>query len=102
MLPKKKSWPLINTPTEPLVKSCNWATGVFIFTSIASYEFCKQKRKLEKDGMTRAVEIMDRKREEKKIKRQELIAARRKEKEEADRLEEQRLNNAQKSWWKVW
>ncbi|KAL0260677.1 hypothetical protein SLS55_004367 [Diplodia seriata] len=86
---------------KPVVKSCNWAAGVFVFTSIASYEFCKQKRRLEAEGMTRAVEIMDRKREEKRAKKQEIIAARRKAKEESDRLEEERMN-AQKPWWKVW
>ncbi|KAL1637265.1 hypothetical protein SLS58_009452 [Diplodia intermedia] len=78
-----------------------WGTGVFVFTSIASYEFCKQKRRLEAEGMTRAVEIMDRKREEKRAKKLETIAARRKAKEESDRLEEERMN-AKKPWWKVW
>ncbi|EKG16609.1 Cox20/FAM36A [Macrophomina phaseolina MS6] len=87
---------------KPLVKSCNWAAGVFVFTSMASYEFCKQKLRLEREGMARAVEIMDRKREEKKAKRQEMIEARRKAKEEADRLEEERLRTSQKSWWKFW
>lgn len=93
---------LTNFVVEPLVKSCNWAAGVFVFTSMASYEFCKQKLRLEREGMARAVEIMDRKREEKKAKRQEMIEARRKAKEEADRLEEERLRTSQKSWWKFW
>ncbi|KAF4537584.1 Cox20/FAM36A [Lasiodiplodia theobromae] len=87
---------------KSIAKSCNWAAGVFVFTSMASYEFCKQKQRLEREGMARAVEIMDRKREEKRAKRQEIIAARRKAKEESDRLEEERMNAAQKPWWKVW
>lgn len=73
-----------------------------MFTSFASYEFCKQKRRLEREGMARAVEIMDRKREDKKNKRQEIIEARRKAKEEADRLEEEQMKASQKSWWKFW
>lgn len=52
--------------------------------------------------MARAVEIMDRKREDKKNKRQEIIEARRKAKEEADRLEEEQMKASQKSWWKFW
>ena len=93
---------MLSLHPEPIAKSCNWAAGVFIFTSMASYEFCKQKRRLERDGMARAVEIMDRKREEKKAKRQELIAERRKAKEESDRLAEERMKASEKSWWKFW
>ncbi|KAK7729019.1 hypothetical protein SLS57_002251 [Botryosphaeria dothidea] len=87
---------------KSIAKSSNWAAGVFMFTSFASYEFCKQKRRLEREGMARAVEIMDRKREDKKNKRQEIIEARRKAKEEADRLEEEQMKASQKSWWKFW
>ncbi|KAK8254395.1 hypothetical protein HDK77DRAFT_370286 [Phyllosticta capitalensis] len=83
---------------KPLKKSCNWAVGVFMGTSLLSYEFLRRKRYLEKQYMTQAVEMMDRKKEEKRKKKEEVIAARRKAKEDADRLAEE----AKKRWWKFW
>ncbi|KAK8156673.1 hypothetical protein IWX90DRAFT_510808 [Phyllosticta citrichinensis] len=83
---------------KPVKKSCNWAVGIFMGTSLLSYEFLRRKRSLEKQYMTQAVELMDRKKEEKRKKKEEVIAARRKAKEEADRLAEE----AKKMWWKLW
>ncbi|KAF2144388.1 uncharacterized protein K452DRAFT_266155 [Aplosporella prunicola CBS 121167] len=90
---------------KPLMKSCNWAMGAFCIMSIGGYEFCKRKIQLEKEGLTRAVEVMERKKDEKKIRREQAIAARRKAKEEQDRLDELRMKEEakrSKSWWKVW
>ncbi|KAH7370120.1 hypothetical protein BKA65DRAFT_487709 [Rhexocercosporidium sp. MPI-PUGE-AT-0058] len=83
----------------PIPKAANWAVGTFVFASFANYEFCLYRRRLERQHMKRAVEIIDRKKAEKeaaaKIKREE----RRRAKEETDkRAEEER----RKSWWKVW
>ena len=64
--------------------SCNWAVGSFVFGSFLMYEFCQRKRALEKQGMKRAVEVIDRKQAEKQKKAEEARAARRKAKEEAD------------------
>ncbi|KAK7508983.1 hypothetical protein IWX49DRAFT_536380 [Phyllosticta citricarpa] len=83
---------------KPIKKSCNWAVGVFMGTSILSYEFLRRKRSLEKQYMVQAVEMMDRKKEEKMRKKEEVIAARRKAKEEAERQAEE----AKKRWWKFW
>ncbi|KAG4410923.1 hypothetical protein IFR04_015942 [Cadophora malorum] len=84
----------------PIPKAANWAVGTFVFASFANYEFCLYRRRLERQHMKRAVEIIDRKKAEKeaaaKVKREE----RRRAKEEADRRAEEEARR--KSWWKVW
>ncbi|KAF2086250.1 hypothetical protein K490DRAFT_66798 [Saccharata proteae CBS 121410] len=90
---------------KPIPKACNWGVTMFCFSAAGTYEFLKRKLALEKEGMGRAVEIMDRKREEKRKQKEAMIAARRKAKEEADRLEEQRMKEEEarkRSWWKIW
>ncbi|KAG4433474.1 hypothetical protein IFR05_011039 [Cadophora sp. M221] len=82
----------------PIPKAANWAVGTFVFASFANYEFCLYRRRIERQHMKRAVEIIDRKKVEKeaaaKLKREE----RRRAKEEADR----RADEERRSWWKVW
>lgn len=63
--------------------ACNWAVGSFVFGSFMMYEFCQRRRQLEKQGIKRAVEVIDRKQAEKPKKAEESRAARRKAKEEA-------------------
>lgn len=48
------------------------------------HEYCQRRRALEKQGIKRAVEIIDRKQADKQTKTQEARAARRRAKEEAD------------------
>ena len=88
------------------MKSCNWAMGAFCIMSVGGYEFCKRKIQLEREGLTRAVEVMERKKDEKRTRREEAVAARRKAKEEQDRLDELRMKDEEakrsKSWWKFW
>ncbi|MCJ1454680.1 hypothetical protein MMC28_005033 [Mycoblastus sanguinarius] len=67
----------------PVWKTCNWAVGSFVFGSFLMYEFCQRKRLLERQGLKRAVEVIDRKKTEKQMKAEEARAARRKAKEEA-------------------
>lgn len=86
--------------TAPVIKSCNWAVGAFCFLGLGAYEFCLQKRRIEKANMKRAVEIIDRKKVEKEKQAQEKREARRKAKEEADRAEEEASNK--KSGWSIW
>lgn len=94
----------------PAPKAANWAAGAFMFGSFAMYQFCQRRRQLEKDGMKRAVQIMDQKRTEREQRMEEKRAARRREKEEADRLEgerrrlegEEEEKKKSKSSWKFW
>jgi len=83
----------------PIARACNWAVGTFCFLGIGSYEFCLQKRKLEKANMKRAVEIIDRKKLEKEKQAQAKREERRRLKEEADRKAEEA---AKRSFWKFW
>jgi cytochrome c oxidase assembly protein subunit 20 len=80
--------------TAPVLKACNWAVGTFCFAGIGAYEFCLQKRRMEKANMKRAVEIIDRKKGEKEAQMKVLRDERRRAKEEADRKAEE----AKKSW----
>lgn len=84
--------------TAPILRACNWAVGTFCFGGIASYEFCQQKRRLEKVNMKRAVEIMDRKKAEKEAQMRKAAEERRRAKEEVDR----QADLARKSSWKFW
>lgn len=85
--------------TAPLIKSCNWAVGATIFGAVASYEFCYYRRRLEKQYMKRAVEIID----SKKAQKEKELERKRKERREAkERLEREEEEKKRKSWWKVW
>lgn len=41
--------------------SCNWASGMFVGVSVIMYNYCQRRRQLEKDGIRRAVEVLDKK-----------------------------------------
>ncbi|KFY43812.1 hypothetical protein V494_01806 [Pseudogymnoascus sp. VKM F-4513 (FW-928)] len=82
----------------PIIRACNWAAGTFCLLGIGSYEFCLQKRRLEKINMKRAVEIIDRKKAEKQAEQEQKRAERRRKKEEEDAAVEAR----KRSNWKFW
>ncbi|KAL2072030.1 hypothetical protein VTL71DRAFT_11373 [Oculimacula yallundae] len=83
----------------PIPKAANWAVGTFVFASFANYEFCLYRRRIEKQHMQRAVEIIDRKKGEKEAAAKAKREERRRLKEEDDRRKEE---EAKKGWWKVW
>lgn len=53
-------------PKVSVLRCSNWAVGAFCFGSFAMYEFCQRQRSLEREGVKRAVEVVERKRAEKK------------------------------------
>ncbi|KAJ2978772.1 hypothetical protein NQ176_g3634 [Zarea fungicola] len=75
-------------------KAANWAVGMFVVGSTASYEYCQFQRRKEKRNMRRAVEIHaeNQKVQEKRLARQ---------KEQEKKMEEQR-KAAEKRWYKFW
>ncbi|KAI9829580.1 MAG: hypothetical protein M1819_006085 [Sarea resinae] len=83
----------------PLPKASNWAVGSFCIASFATYEYCQIKRRLEMEGMKRAVEIIDRKKAEKEKAAREAMEAKRAAFEERKRLEEE---EKQRKSWKFW
>jgi cytochrome c oxidase assembly protein subunit 20 len=84
----------------PIPKAANWAVGTFAFASLANYEFCLYRRRLERQHMKRAVEIIDRKKVEKEAEARKKREERRAAKEEEDRRAEEEAKN--KGRWKFW
>ncbi len=86
----------------PVASAANWAVGAFCTVSFGAYQYCLIRRQIEKDGMRRAVEIMDQKRAENQAR----LEAKRRAEAEAAKLaqqEEQRRENERRSqWWKIW
>jgi cytochrome c oxidase assembly protein subunit 20 len=71
--------------------------GGFITSSIASYEYCMYRRKLEKEGMRRAAQIIEAKKAEKAA-----AAAERKAAKEAAAKEAEVQTASKGSSWKFW
>ncbi|KAM0238931.1 hypothetical protein ACHAP5_008507 [Fusarium lateritium] len=74
--------------------AANWAVGVFVIGSMASYEWCQYRRREERRQMKRHIEVVSETRKEQAKKIQE---ARR----EHDKLEAEK-KAAAKPWYKVW
>jgi cytochrome c oxidase assembly protein subunit 20 len=99
----------------PIQSACNWAVGTFSIAAISMYQYCQYKRRAEKEGMTRAMEIIDRKQIERKQKEARMERARelrRQKKEAEDESKFAQLNagnfvpgessSSSSSWWKFW
>ncbi|KAI5196386.1 hypothetical protein E4T42_08901 [Aureobasidium subglaciale] len=96
----------------PIQSATNWAVGTFVIGSAAMYQYCQHKRLAEKEGMTRAMEIIDRKQVERKQKEARLERARelrRQKKEQEDNQKFADLNSGnvtpgepKPSSWKLW
>ncbi|KAI9779609.1 MAG: hypothetical protein M1839_007274 [Geoglossum umbratile] len=85
----------------PMPKASNWAVGAFCISSFIVYEICQYKRMVEKEGMKRAVEIIDRKKIEREEKVKEAREKMRQEKMEADAMTEEKQRK-ERRWWKAW
>ncbi|TKX24605.1 hypothetical protein C1H76_3214 [Elsinoe australis] len=96
--------------SAPVFTVCNWAVGTFCFASFSMYQYCTYQRNAEREGMKRAMEIMDRKAIERKQKEARMERARelrRQKKEQEDqelfgKLREKESSQGGKPWWKVW
>ncbi|PFH57687.1 hypothetical protein XA68_14697 [Ophiocordyceps unilateralis] len=76
-------------------KSVNWAVGIFVVGSAASYEYCQFRRRAQRLRLIRQMEIVN-------DQRRELARKAAEEKETRRREEEEERAKAQKSWYKFW
>lgn len=76
----------------------NWAVGMFCLTSAVVWETCRWRRGNERDGVVRAMQIMEYKQMEREKKMEERREQLRLKKEEEERLRKE----AEKRWWKPW
>ncbi|QIX00579.1 hypothetical protein AMS68_006096 [Peltaster fructicola] len=90
--------------------ACNWAVGSFIAGSMVQYQYCQYRRHAEKEGMLRAVEVINRKEIERKARearRDQVKSERRKAKDEEQdsqltALKEAETKKEGRSSWKWW
>ena len=82
-------------------RSMSWAVGSFCFSSAGMFEFCQRRRTLERQGMVRAAEIIDRKRLEKERRAEKNRAERRRKREEEEKMKEEE-DKRKKSGWSLW
>ena len=84
----------------PIPKAANWAVGTFAFAALANYEFCLYKRRIERQHMKRAVEIIDRK----KVQKEAEVRKKREERRAAKEAEDRKAEEAakKKGSWKLW
>lgn len=64
------------TDTVSVFGACTWAVGTFCLGSAVMYEFCQRRRQLEREGMQRVVEVIDRKKLEKRQQAEAVRATR--------------------------
>ncbi|TGJ84576.1 hypothetical protein E0Z10_g4213 [Xylaria hypoxylon] len=75
-------------------KAANWAFVAFLLGSVIQWEYCQAQRRKEYAAMARVVEVIDRKQAEKKAQAAEATRLKREAQEKAQQ--------AQKSWYKLW
>ncbi|KAF2838495.1 hypothetical protein M501DRAFT_1004228 [Patellaria atrata CBS 101060] len=80
--------------------ACNWAVGTYLFASFTAYQWCQFERKKAREGMRKAVEIVDRRRKEREIRA--AIEVKRRAEEQAALEEEERRRKAQQRWYRFW
>jgi cytochrome c oxidase assembly protein subunit 20 len=88
--------------------ACSWAVASTCMVSGVMYQWCLYRRQMEKEGMMKAVEILNKNQMEKKAREE----ARERQKEERRKLKDQELEGTyaklresqagSKPWWKVW
>lgn len=92
----------------PIPKACNWAVGTFCIGAFSMYQYCQYQRRAEKEGMKRAIEIIDRKQLERRQKEARMDRARelrRQKKEQEEQATYSKLQGAEeqgKPWYKPW
>jgi len=47
--------------TASILRACNWASASFVGISVVMYQYCQRRRTLEKEGIRKAVQVLDQK-----------------------------------------
>ena len=98
-----------------LWSACTWSVWSAVVVSSVMFQWCRYKRSAERDGMMRAVDILNKKEEQKKARE----VYKEKQREQRRKLKEDELNEQytklreakdaksddggiSKPWWKVW
>lgn len=87
------SWLTIRLGTRSLSVAANWAVGAFAIASVASYEFCQRRRRMELDGMKQAAELMKELKIKKEREKRKAVEERRAAEEERKRKSWTNLSN---------
>ncbi|MCJ1246587.1 hypothetical protein MMC30_003796 [Trapelia coarctata] len=83
--------------------SMSLAIGSFCVSSAGTYEFCQRRRALERQGMQRAAEIIDRKKIEKEREKERMRAERRRKREEEELAREREDQEKRRGrGWRFW
>ncbi|KAI4627300.1 uncharacterized protein J4E87_003863 [Alternaria ethzedia] len=84
---------------KPVITSSNWAVATWCGVSVVSYQVCQYYRSKEKAGIKQAQELMEKKRASIEAKKE----ARRRAREEQDRLEmERKAEEERRKSWSYW
>lgn len=91
------------------MKALNWSVGSWAVGSIGMYQYCLRRRRLEKEGMTRAMEILNRKEVERQARNQRKEQLKEERRAQKDKEQDEKLaamkkdaDGSGKAWWKVW
>lgn len=94
--------------TAAIWKACNWTVATFCAGSFVQYQYCHYKRQAEKEGMMRAVEILNKKEIEKKAREQRKESLRQERRETKEKEQDAQYaalkekENGGKPWYKMW
>lgn len=82
-------------------KSANLAVGVFVVGSLAGYEYCWFKIRQSRANMRRAVEVMQAKQLDERVRKAEEARKAKQQQEEQERVKAQE-EAARRRWYKFW
>ena len=90
--------------------ACNWAVMSFVLGSVGQYQYCQYRRQAEREGMLRAVEVLNKKEVERRAReaRREQIKAERRKTKDAEQdahlsaLKEAEAKKSGSGGWKWW
>lgn len=98
--------------TAAVWNACSWAVGSFCLGAPVMYQYCMYKRQAEKEGMLRAVEILNKKDVERKAREARKEKAREERRAAKDVEQDAQLaalkaktdggGGGERPWWKVW